>query len=468
MSLGAGLLAVVAATCLNGCGRPADGPTGPRRDQLQADEKRFALAAGCRNCHERIDDQYRGSMHAQSLNDPVFRAHYYDEFLPAFHADPEAFADERSCLSCHSPIAFVLQYEAIREKTTQAGAGAADGECDVCHEETTLKLNKQTPGVECDVCHRIEQYKGDAPGNSNYVLTPGLVKFGPFRSKDNFHREYRDLQTRAELCAICHDTANRYGVKIRTTYQEWLAGPYSKRGIQCQDCHMNKIGFLTAGRPTYESGQASKMTMGIKTASHDKLSTHRFPGAHSNTQVDGALTLEFRVEGKYAAAGSPLRLAVHVSNEKTGHRMPTGSVELRVVWLDVVAKIGDDELPIRLEGKQDPYGVSGASESDDWVLGDDIPAGKRIYRVVFTDEAGEHTLFSYDARKRVFDNRLPAAGRRTEPYVVDVPASARGWIQLDATLYYLRYPPGFAKRLEVPELVALPFAWAKGEILVNE
>jgi len=468
MSLGAGILAIVAATCLSGCGPSGDAVKGPRSDQLQSDPGIFFPPSMCRNCHERIDDQFRESMHSQALSDPLFQAHYYREFLPEFHADPEAFAGERSCLSCHSPIAYVTQYEAIRKRAMKVGNSAVEDECSTCHGDSPLKLSTRTPGVVCDVCHRIDGHTEDIPGNSNYVLTPGIVKFGPLQYKNDFHREYRELQTRSELCATCHQTVNRYGVRIRSTYDEWKEGPYAARGIQCQDCHMNKVGFLTGGRPTFESGQAAKMTMGIKTRTRDKLSTHRFPGAHSNSQVDGALTLDFRVDGEYATAGEPLRLALVVGNEKTGHRMPTGSVELRTVWLDVVARIGDDELPVQLEGEQEPWGVSGASSPDEEVYGDEIPPGRRLYRVVFTDGEGKQTLFSYDARGRVFDNRLPAGARRIEEYLVDIPAEARGWIQLDATLYYLAYPPSFAKRLKVPALVPVPFATAKGEILVNK
>ena len=463
-----GVLALAFTLCVSACGPSRKAGSGPRRDLLQADAEDFAMSDLCRTCHEDIDDQFRASMHFQSLADPVFRAVYYRKFLPAFHADPAAFAEERSCIECHSPFAFVESYKAIRDRTEKAGANVTKEECELCHEKARINLNKSMPGVECDVCHRIGDHTKDARGDRHYVLTPGMVKYGPLQYKDDFHREYLELQTRSELCATCHGSTNRHGVATSTTYEEWKESPYFALDIHCQDCHMNKLGFLTAGRPTYEAGQAAKMGMDIHTPTHSKISSHRFVGAHSGSQVEGALTLEFRVEGQHATSGGPLRFAVLVSNEKSGHRMPTGKVELRSVWLDVVARMGEDELPVQLEGKQDPYGVSGATEADEEVFGDDIPPGRRLYRVVFTDDAGEQTLIVYDAYKRAFDNRLPAGGRRIEEYVTNVPEEARGWIQLDATLYYLRYPQSFAKKLKVPTAVPVPFAWAKGEILVNK
>ena len=42
----------------------------------------------------------------------------------------------------------------------------------------------------------------------------------------------------AELCRRCHNLATPEGLLLEPTYDEWLASPYSKAGVTCQDCHM--------------------------------------------------------------------------------------------------------------------------------------------------------------------------------------------------------------------------------------
>jgi hypothetical protein len=148
--------------------------------------------------------------------------------------------------------------------------------------------------------------------------------------------------------------------------------------------------------------------------------------------------------------------------------MPSGSAELRFLWLELRAyapgNLAMRAIPIpvssNLEGK-DRYGVFGGSELDRDISKDDVTKGSRIYRTILADESGKQTLSSYDATRTVFDNRLSAAEIRKEVYRFRVPEDAEKRLLLYADLYYFPYPGSFAKRLGLPKADGVVIASTK-------
>lgn len=337
------------------------------------------------------------------------------------------------CAACHAPVA---------SRTSKVITGPADLNDPVIH-----------GGVTCDFCHSISGFAGAAPGNGNYVPLPDTDrKLGPFTYNSSWHHRYSALHTQSEFCGICHDQINRYGLEIKSTYTEWKGSPYAAAGIQCQDCHMNLKGYLTAGRPMYEKGQAAEMTLGAAPY-RDKLFTHRFPGAHSKTQLaSGMLNVSV---GTTRISDREVTATILVNNRNTGHKMPSGSADLRLLWLEVVLRPDDGSIPVAAvpAAATGIYDVAGNAAEDKEVLGDAIPAGSRVYRAVFVDAAGAQTLSSYDAVRSIFDNRLNASEIREETYHVTIPAGLRGKAAIEARLKYLPYPESFTRKfgLEKPE-----------------
>ena len=230
----------------------------------------------CRNCHTGIFYQYLQSMHSNSFTNAVFQAQYFKEFLPSVSVDATLATEEEDCISCHSPIAYL----------TSGGKFV-----------TKDQVDPEMPGVTCDFCHTIKGYKDNSPGNGNYVSEPGGEKLGPFKHDSAWHHVYSELHTKSEFCAICHNQVNHLGVEIKSTYTEWKESPYKKDGIQCQDCHMNAQGFLTAGMPVYESGRAARITLS-EARYRPKLYTHRFPvQAHSPACKNGFSVRTYRGNG---------------------------------------------------------------------------------------------------------------------------------------------------------------------------
>ena len=401
----------------------------------------------CRDCHDTIYEEYSQSMHEQSFADPVFQAQYFKELLPFTFQDTDILSEAEKCIACHSPEAFMRNKGPIISKE---------------------QIDPLRSGVICDFCHRITGYLDKSPGNGNYISTPGTQKYGPFIHETNWHHVYSELQTKSEFCAICHNAVNHNGLEIKSTYTEWKASRYAVEGIQCQDCHMSVQGFLTGGKPAFESGQASHASL-AESPFRSRLFTHRFPGAHSKEQVIGALTLGIEVEKTNISPGDEIRIDIFVDNSRTGHKMPSGSADLRLLWLDIKAFVGDRSIavsPVTPAG-ENRYDISGEWSFDKEVIVNDVPQGRRVYRAIYVDETGKQTLSSYKAVNIIFDNRLDAAEIRKESYHFTIPKDVSGKVLLAAQLIYLPYPGSFSDSLGLPRPGAVTIATAEKEIIVN-
>jgi hypothetical protein len=411
----------------------------PLPESIMQEYNKYFSTRSCRSCHEKIAAEYADSYHARSFSDPVFRGQYFKELLPAAGKDPELYQEARICIACHSPIDFIAVNGRILSED-QAGPDWS--------------------GVRCAFCHTIAGYDGETPGNGNYISRPSRERvLGPFKEKTGWHHVYSELHTKSEFCAICHNGVNRYGLEIKSTFTEWKNSPCAEKNIQCQDCHMNAVGFLAGGKPVYEQGCAVNPYKVFRRATErPRLYTHRFPGAHSKTQISGTgdITVRIETEKPVVSPGEEITIHVFVDNSKTGHKMPSGSADLRLLWLQFDAFNGDERIPIpALSTGTGTYDVAGKGPDDVSILGDDIPRGARIYRAIFVDKTGRQTLSSYNAVRIIFDNRLNAAELRRETYSFKVPDNVKGRIALRASLNYLPYPSSFSRRFGLPK----PESW---------
>ncbi len=404
----------------------------------------YEPAANCQNCHGTIFEQFSQSMHAQSFENPLVKAAFFKVLLPRREKSPALSSEVSACIACHAPLASV-----------RTGGNPAP-----------LKAEKQKkiPGVDCDLCHTITGYTGNSPGGGNFISTPDNQKQGPFHSKNDFHSTYSELISQSRFCAICHNRTNRYGLEMISTFSEWKKSKYAREGIQCQDCHMNIKGFLTAGKPDFASGKVAQGTL-INPKKRDKLYTHRFPGAHSKTQVVGAIGLKLNADQFQLHAGHEMMIYVDVDNSRSGHKLPTGSAELRLLYLDLIATINGKSIHIPANSlNRDKFDVSGAGKFDAVVLGREIPPGSRLYRAVCVDPQGKQTLFSFDAKSIVFDNRLEASEVRREFYTFMVPKNAGKEFTLTARLHYLRYPAALADTLGIEPVKPVELAVVEQKI----
>ncbi|MEJ2108626.1 MAG: multiheme c-type cytochrome [Acidobacteriota bacterium] len=416
----------------------------PEFDELSAGKEGFWATRTCSGCHNQITVEHMESPHERSFTNPVFQAQYRQDLLPKADADPDLYVEAQECISCHEPIVFATEGPKVI---------------------TLNEINPEMNGVTCDVCHTITGYRTPEPRNGNYIIVPSETKLGPFQSQNNWHHAYGELQTRSEICAICHEAVNHHGFQIKATYTEWRESDYSRRGIQCQDCHMNTDGFLTAGEPKFSSGKAARMTIG-SAPERDRLYTHKFPGAHSKTQIEGAITLAIAL--KPIDPEGNLQVEITVDNTRTGHSMPSGSADLRLLWLEVSAVSEEQQLILPAEAyspeatdEMSAYSVAGLGMFDARILGAEVPKGSRVYRAIFADGNGRATLDSYDAVEKLFDNRLKAGEKRRDSYRLVVPREREGDLRIEATLKYLPYSSAFTNRFGLPKPEAVIVAQEK-------
>ena len=391
--------------------------------------ERFLGSSACSTCHTHIYEQQSASMHAQSYSNSIFRAQYFNEILPAVQGSPAMEKEARSCGACHMPTAYLEHGKKV--------LNAED-------------IDETASGVTCDFCHRIEGYEGSQPGNGNYAAIPGSTKYGPYVHARSWHHMYHKLQTKSEFCATCHHGVNQHGVLVKPTYVEWKKSEYAKRKVQCQDCHMNVNGYLIDAKAIFESGKAADMVLGY---SPDRriLYSHNFPGARTGTQITNAIPLRVKLSAGSGENSQTVNVVVEVDNFRTGHSAPSGSIELRYLWLDVHVLAGANHYGlVAASTNASGYDVSCMAEGDRAILGEDFPAGKRIYRAVFHDKAGHQTDSMVLAASKVFDNRLKAATVRSEMFTWVPPAGFHGNATVAATLYYVAYPDSFRRRLKLP------------------
>jgi hypothetical protein len=211
--------------------------------------------------------------------------------------------------------------------------------------------------------------------------------------------------------------------------------------------------------------------MTVGSAPHrEKIYTHRFPGAHSRSQIIGALSLDIAIDEARVAPAEEMEIQVLVDNSRTGHGMPSGSADLRLMWLELTARHEGKTLTISAasDSSGDLRDFSEASLPDAKIpLEDDVPRGTRVYGAIYTDGTGRPTLSSYNATRIAFDNRLTADEIREESFTFVVPEDAEGKISLVAKLYYLSYPSSFAESLGIPVRKPVEIAVAKRDVEVQ-
>jgi mono/diheme cytochrome c family protein len=215
-------------------------------------------AAQCGRCHPRQLATWKQSLHAQTASPGT---------LGQFVGASASFV--ASCSRCHMPLA--------EQRPGAEGFGAA----------------LQAEGVNCASCHvRSWTRRGPPRAGSKLLGTPSypLVEDAAYE--------------RSDFCLPCHQLRPDdlvAGRPLLDTYREWLEGPYMRRGIQCQHCHM----------PERE---------------------HTFRGAHDAETVRQGLDLAVTATRQ----GGAVVATVSLRNVGAGHFLPTtptpaGTLEVTLV-----------------------------------------------------------------------------------------------------------------------------------------
>ena len=165
---------------------------------------------------------------------------------PASLAPAEASLSVLQCGRCH-----IKQY---REWQTSLHSGAASpgllaqidtgttedatgDNCRRCH----TPLAEQQPGAIFDVALRDEGVTC-ASCHVRAWTRHGPPRDGSVLSRPGYPLVEQAIYERSDMCMACHQLPARgalNGKPLLNTYKEWLEGPYMRRGIECQHCHMS-------------------------------------------------------------------------------------------------------------------------------------------------------------------------------------------------------------------------------------
>lgn len=337
----------------------------------------------CSYCHSKIYNDWSHSMHANAWQNKW----YQPDYLLA-HQETDG-ATDLLCGACHAPIA--------------ARTGLlppADGRQ---FDETSRR------GISCDFCHTVSGV--EQMFNMGHVSEPGEVKYGPRGDGRSLHHDvkYSEIHTKADFCGSCHMVIHPVtGVHIIDTWEDWKSNPYGKQGIRCQDCHMTPTPAVSKS-----PGRASLMGK-----ERDNLAFHGFIGGSSYVQDELGNASQAEMSREFLRAAAELKLTeqitdngileltVDVHNVGAGHKIPTGTTYIRIMWLQVEVVDQDGKVVYR----------SGHVDDKNHVDPDAV-----FFRVLFRDVEGNLTGKSWRAHSIGYDRRIPAKGKESETYHITLP-----------------------------------------------
>ena len=386
----------------------------------------------CQSCHNDIYQQWKQSMMSQSYTHHWDEIEYFELAVPHGEVDPMYKPVADGCNGCHTPMAFLA------------------GDVPPPRPEENSRAND---GVNCEVCHSIKGFEGDVPFNFNYISDPSDVKLGP---KDNLDSPYHEIEkidfmSESEYCGTCHNEKNPYDVWVKSTQLEWAEGPYAEQGVTCHQCHMPKA-----------------MAKNAKMSEANLVSQHLFHGAHDPGKVASVVEIRMHPSEREVEIDDGVVLNVQLFNAKTGHKFPSGSVEDRIVWLDVTATDSDGKvyhLPVdKKDFKGEEYtiasnelaytdmGIPLKISNFEGVQRDGVPIGDRIFRMPYFDENGIMTIMQWNTRSLGVDYRIGPRETKIETYTFEMPEDVSpGIMTFNATLNFQKLVKPVAEYLKVPE-----------------
>ena len=329
------------------------------------------------NCHGTADagdpyDTWRGSLMALGGRDPLFYAQ-----MTTANQDVDKVG--YYCLRCHVPGSVISGTANDTDGSTLTTYDRDGVSCHFCHSMVDPIFK---PGVSPPEDQSILAALADVPthyGDAAFVLDPDGHRRGPRLDHQAFHEMIvSPFHNSGDFCGTCHDVGNlattrqadgtyRYNAintrspttdpwqqfPLERTYTEWKLSAFANGGVDmggrfggvggpvvstCQDCHMPRVaGSACAFGPprpdvaTHDfAGSAVGVLQMIALQSVNDPDVDQDSVARAIAKNIDMLQRAATVE--VAQSGSSLR--VRVINE-SGHKIPTGHIEGRRIWVHV-------------------------------------------------------------------------------------------------------------------------------------
>jgi hypothetical protein len=327
-----------------------------------------------------------------------------------------------NCSACHAPGAAVKDPYGT-DPNKASGADAFGVHCDFCHKIASIRINPDTgvPFTNLPGVLSINLHRPFPEDKERYQLF-----FGSFPD-DNVPEEdtYLPVIEESQFCAACH-----YGVfwdtVIYNSFGEWLASPYSDpvSGKTCQQCHMPA--------PTYiEQQPITNVAPGKGGVERDPMTihAHTFPGASNAELLQNAVSMAITT----SLTEQRLVVTVTITNDKTGHHVPTDS-PLRQLILLVKATTGQGQLLTLLTGPTVPEWGGVGDPQAGYYAGLPGKAYAKILEEVWTNVTPSGAY--WNPTRILSDNRIAAFTSDTTEYIFNAPVGEN--ISIEVTLLYRR------------------------------
>jgi len=380
----------------------------------------------CGSCHQQHFEQWRTSMHANSVQDPIFRA------LNKKGIEETEGRLDQFCVQCHAPNASLRGLLPVVERNGRF--------------EMPLDLSNPLigQGVQCTSCHSMAMV--EATQNAKIVLSD-TTYYGASASEAATRAHpiepaplFSDPLQKNIMCGSCHDFVNPNGVRLDSTFSTWYSNAYNdvrnpERHRTCQDCHM----------PTYE-GPITKDGETRTLHSHHFLGVYQalqpgFPGQERQAQIARDLLsdcaiLDVRYNGIDELGNAVI--IVSVENINNGHQLPAGSTADTQVWVHLQIFDEADNLVFE-SGMTDANG-----DLMDGVMGHSLdPDGDpelMLFGQFIYGQDGGHVNFPWQAHSFT-DNLIGPGQRKWRDFPVPALQISTNQFRVLATLNYRTFPP---------------------------
>ncbi len=403
----------------------------------------------CRNCHGFFDFEnepwatWGGSLMAHAGRDPLF-------YAQMALANQDANNAGYYCLRCHVPQSIVTGHANTPDGSTLDSQDERGVDCHFCHSMVDPIYD---PGTSPPEDEAILAGLADAPqffGNAMFVLDPDAQRRGPRADAIPPHEFLPSpFHRRGDFCGTCHDVGNvaterqpdgsyRYNAldapavsadpwtqyPLERTYTEWKLSAFNNGGVDmggrfggvgdpvmrtCQDCHMPKAEAMACiwgpmrpdvRRHDFAGAAAPILDLVLEVygddpaVDADQIAAGR---AKAVSMLERAASLDIVQECGL--------LRTRVINE-SGHKLPTGHIEGRRVWVNVQFYDAGGTL-LREHGAYDPSEAL-LNEASTRVY--EMKVGLSAYAAQVTGlPAGESTHMAL-ADTIWKDNRIPPRG----------------------------------------------------------
>ena len=318
-----------------------------------------------------------------------------------------------NCATCHVPAAAAKPGRAYAADPNQLSGIEAEG-------------------VFCEFCHKIGDVTLDPATGLPYPNMPGVLSMRLYRSEEGqvlFFGTFDDvtrrvsrlpLEEESAFCAPCH-----FGVfwdeVIYNSYGEWLESPYSdpETGQTCQDCHMPVTDATTFVLP--EKGGLER--------SPGRIFDHRMPGVMDKDFLQNAVTMTATAW----LEGDAVAVQVDITNDKTGHHVPTDS-PLRHLILLVCATHAQGNTLQQLAGPTVPEWGGVGDYTQGYYAGLPGKGFAKILEELWTEVSPSGAY--WNPTRVLSDNRLAAFATDSSVYTFAAPSE--GEVTVEVALLFRR------------------------------